>query len=336
MPTPIHPDTVKSIRALKRWTQEQLAEATRGKHKVGLATIKRIEGTKTGSYEANDRVAEGLARALGVTVQALSTPGAAPAGQQPPAPKPGMRQLRTMIDEETTHAFRMVEQLYGIPPQTQIVMAPLFAALLAEASLDWRRDRAERMQAAAREVSSLATGHLAAARASNQALNCAAWELSRIANRDLFCDDAPDEAYEQGYDPNKGNPFSDFLAHFIQQIGARTVEIAPGGGWKTRKGMPRYRIGAEAVAQITARDPEASYALMRGHVRMTDIPAELMAPERLADRNAWLASHLPEAERAELRARRERTGRDRPSPQPARPAPSAPKSSHSPKEQPDA
>lgn len=334
MPTPIHPDTVKSIRALKRWTQEQLAEATRGKHKVGLATIKRIEGTKTGSYDANDRVAEGLARALGVTVQALSTPGAAPTGQQQPAaPKPGMRQLRTMIDEETAHAFRMVEQLYGIPPQTQIVMAPLFAALLAEASLDWRRDRAERMQAAAREVSALATGHLAAARASNQALNCAAWELSRIASRDLFCQDAPDEAYEQGYDPNKGNPFSDFLAHFIQQIGARTVEIAPGGGSKARRGMPRYRIGAEVVAQITARDPEASYALMRGHVRLAEIPAALMAPERLADRNAWLASRIPEAERAELRARRERSGRDRPSPQPA---PAAPKISHSPKEKPDA
>lgn len=74
MTTSIHPQALKQNRVRKHWTQENLAEATKGKNKVSLPTIKRIEGTKNGSYQANDRVAESLAKALGVTVDVLSKP----------------------------------------------------------------------------------------------------------------------------------------------------------------------------------------------------------------------------------------------------------------------
>lgn len=71
MATPIHPDALRAYRARKSrpWTQEQLAESTRGKHKVSLPTIKRIESTKSGCYAANDRVAAALANALGVKIK---------------------------------------------------------------------------------------------------------------------------------------------------------------------------------------------------------------------------------------------------------------------------
>ncbi|PJN92879.1 hypothetical protein CNY89_22840, partial [Amaricoccus sp. HAR-UPW-R2A-40] len=72
MTTAIHPGALRHSRDRKRWTQEQLAEATKGKNKVSLPTIKRIESTKDGTYPANDRVAEGLAKALGVTLDELS------------------------------------------------------------------------------------------------------------------------------------------------------------------------------------------------------------------------------------------------------------------------
>ncbi len=71
MTTIIQPDALKHYRDRKHWTQEQLAEATKGKNKVSLPTIKRIESTKDGTYPANDRVAEGLAKALGVTLDDL-------------------------------------------------------------------------------------------------------------------------------------------------------------------------------------------------------------------------------------------------------------------------
>lgn len=336
MPTPIRSETIKAIRSMKRWTQEQLAEATRGKHKVGLATIKRIEGAKTGSYDANDRVAEGLAKALGVPVQTLSKPQLNETEREGALRNQGLRPLRTMIDEETAFAFNLVQQIYGIPVQSQILMAPLFAALIAEASLAWRRDKAVRIDVAAREVSALATGHLAAARAADHAVACAAWELSRIAKRDLFCRDAPDEAFELGYDPTQGNPFADFLAHFTGQVEARTIEIAGGGNWKTREGMPRYRIGAELVAQATARDPEAYYALVRGHVRLPDIPADLMEPGRTADRVAWIVARIPEPELAQIRSRLDRVGKDISPRRDAPPSSAAAKAPHLPREKPDA
>ena len=50
MSTPIHPEALKAFRARKPWTQEQLADATNGRKKVSLPTIKRIECTKEGTY----------------------------------------------------------------------------------------------------------------------------------------------------------------------------------------------------------------------------------------------------------------------------------------------
>lgn len=52
MTTAIHPAAIKYFRDRKHWTQEQLAEATKGKNAVSLPTIKRIESTKEGTYPA--------------------------------------------------------------------------------------------------------------------------------------------------------------------------------------------------------------------------------------------------------------------------------------------
>jgi hypothetical protein len=46
MTTSIHPKALKAFRARKHWTQEDLADATKGQKKVSLPTIKRIESTK--------------------------------------------------------------------------------------------------------------------------------------------------------------------------------------------------------------------------------------------------------------------------------------------------
>ncbi len=39
--------------------------------------------------------------------------------------------------------------------------------------------------------------------------------------------------------------------------------------------MPGYRIGAELISDLTGDDPDAGYALLRGYVRLKDIPTDL-------------------------------------------------------------
>src|SRR6266496_226136 len=135
MTTPIHPEALKTYRARKHWTQEQLADATQGPSRVSLPTIKRVESTKGSTYPANDRVAEVLAKALGVSIEDLSRGPSEAEDREESLRKFGYRPLRTMVDAETALAFNMVQHIYGIPIRSQIEMAPLFVALLAEGSL---------------------------------------------------------------------------------------------------------------------------------------------------------------------------------------------------------
>lgn len=299
MATSIHAHSLKTYRARKHWTQEKLAEATKGPNKVSLPTIKRIESAKDGTYLANDRVAEALAKALGVKIEDLSQPPPQEEDQEASLRKFGYRPLRTMLDAETALAFNMVQHIYGIPIRSQIEMAPLFTALLAEASLSWRRERVAEIEEAAERLMDLGGGHFSFAHAAYRALDGAAAERESIEKPDLFGEHVGDDAFDLGYDPSQNNPFADFLEHLAKKIEAKTISFDKDFGWKTSEGLPKYRIGAEIISQLTGDDPDAEYALLRGHARLKDIPADLLSDEKKSDRIAWMIARIPEEEKAE-------------------------------------
>jgi transcriptional regulator with XRE-family HTH domain len=304
MTTAIHPNALKSFRDRKRWTQEQLSEATKGKNQVSLPTIKRIESRKDGTYPANNRVAEGLAKALGVTVDDLSKPPTDEAEREASLRKFGYRTLRTEIDEETAMAFNMVQHIYRIPIHSQVVMAPLFAALLAEGSLAWRRGRVAEIEDATERLTSLGGGHLSFVVAAYQAFEGAAAERKSIEKRDLFGEHVGRDAYDFGFDPSEENPFADFLDHFAKQVDAKTVSFERVvGGWKTSEGMPEYRIGEDIISELTGDDPDAKYALLRGHVKLKEAAA-LLGDGNEADRIAKIVSKIPGEELEELKKER--------------------------------
>jgi transcriptional regulator with XRE-family HTH domain len=308
MTTAIHPDALKYFRDRKRWTQEQLAEATKGKKKVSLPTIKRIESTKDGTYPANDRVAEGLAKALGVTLDELSKPPTDEAAREASLRQFGYRPLRTMLDAETAMAFNMVQHIYGIPIHSQIVMAPLFAALLAEGSLTWRRERVAEIEDAAARLMALGGGHFSFANSAYRAEDGASYEKRCIENRDLFGNDIWDDVYDLGYDPSQNNPFADFIKHLASKVDAKTVSFEGDwstSSWKTSEGMPEYRIGADLISELTGEDPDAEYALLRGHARLKDIPADLLGSEKEVERIAWIIGRIPEDELAQRKTDRD-------------------------------
>ncbi len=296
MTTPIHPSAIRAFRERKRWTQEQLAEATKGKDRVSIPTIKRIEGKKDGAYAANGRKAEALAKALGVSIADLATAPAPQTDQHEMLRKFGYRPLRTMVDAETALAFNMVQHIFGIPIKSQIEMAPLFVALLAEGSLAWRRKRVAEIEEAASHLHSLGGGHLSFAFAACRAADGAVAERQSIAKRDLFGEHVGDEAFDLGFDPSQNNPFADYLEDLARDVAATTVTFDKSSGWKTSEGLPNYRIGAEVIEQLTNGDPDAEYAILRGHVRLKDIPENLIGEDKSEERIAWMIARIPEQE----------------------------------------
>jgi len=306
MTTPINPEALKFFRNRKPWTQERLADATKGQKKVSLPTIKRIESTKEGNYPANDRVAEGLAKALGVGIEDFSKAPSEEEDRKASLRKSGYRPLRTMLDAETSLAYNMVQHIYGVPIRSQIEMAPLFTALLAEASLAWRRERVAEIETAANRLMALGGGHFSFAHAAYRSLEGATDEQESIEKRDIFGEHVGPDAFDLGYDPSQNNPFSDFLKHLAEkaEVEEKTIFFDKNFGWKTSDGLPAYRIGADLIEQLTGGDPDAEYALLRGHVRLKDIPKDLRGEKMEASRIAWMIARIPEEERAEREALR--------------------------------
>ncbi len=307
MTMPILPKSLRMYRERKGpkgWTQKQLHEATTGKDKVSEATIKRIEGHKQGAYAANERVAQALAKALGVTIAQLASAPTGEIDHEDELKKYGYRPLRTMIDAETALAFNMVQHIYGIPIRSQIEMAPLFMTLLAEGSLEWRRIRVAEIEEATTHLGSLGGGHLSFANATYRAEEGAAAERQSIERGDLFGKYVGDDTFSLGFDPSQNNPFADYLEDFASKVAAKVVTFPKTFRWKTSEGLPHYRVGGEIIEQITDGDPDAEFALLRNYVRLKDIPADLFGNDKSSDRVAWIVAHIPAVELAARKAER--------------------------------
>lgn len=303
----IRPDTLRMLRNRKNLSQEALAKRSeKMRQKVGIATIKRIEArTETEFYMAREEVANRLAKTLGVEVGELAKKLTVnELDRAKKLRKLGMRQLRVTVDENVSLAFRMVEQLYGIPIRAQIEMAPLFTALLAEGSLAWRRKRLAEIRQKAEELSALGGGNFSFAWTAERALEAAHGEEDSIRKRDVFGRDVDEDTYDLGYDPYQNNPFVDYLKELKRELGDADMTIDPDAIGIGPSGFPDYRIGAKMLEELTGDDPDAKYALACGHVRLGDIPEELMGEEKTRQRVEWLKSRIPEEELADLRARR--------------------------------
>ena len=305
MTIPIHPEALKAHRTRKRWTQEELCEATGGPNKVSLPTIKRIESTKVGVYPAQDRVALTLAKVLGVSTEELGKEPTERAQLEESLRRVGYRPLRTMIDAETALAFNMVQEIYGIPIRSQIEMAPLFMALLAEGSLAWRRKRVKAIEEASEALQALGGGHSSYVHTAWRIDEGTAAERESIENNDFFGIDVSEEAFDCGYDRSQNNPFADYLQEFAIEVGAKNIRFDAIFGWKTSEGLPNYRIGSEIIDRLTDDDPDAEYALLSGHVRMKDIPEDLMGDKMKEKRVAWMIAQIPEEELAVRNAERQ-------------------------------
>ena len=299
----IKSETLKAFRSRHSMSQADLSRATDGNERVSVSTIKRIESAN-GEYDANARIVKKLAEVLKVQPEDLTKEPQPPQAQDDDDRKKLLREsgyspLKAVVDGETALAFQMVELLYGIPIRSQILMAPLFSALLAEGSFAWRRERLEAIDAAANELMSQGGGSFSFANAVCRVQNGARDEEDSISKRDLFGKEVGEDTYDLGFDPSKNNPFADYLQDFATASRAENIAFDPDefGDWKTPEGLPEYRIAPDVIEKLTGGDYWAEFALLRGFARLRDIPENLRG-ENVADtRIEWLASQVPTEER---------------------------------------
>lgn len=294
----IRSDTLKVLRKRHGMSQVDLSRATDGLERVSVSTIKRIESAN-GDYDANARVIKNLAEVLKVRPEDLAEEPRAQDDSEKRLREFGYRPLKAVVDGETALAFQMVEHLYGIPIRSQILMAPLFAALLAEGSLSWRRERLAEIDEAAGQLMASGGGHLSFAYAAYRVQDGSADEADSIEKRDLFGKEVGQDTFELGFNPSQNNPFADYLRNFANVSGATGIAFDPDelGDWKTPEGLPEYRIGAEFIKNLTGGDSWAEFALLRGFARIRDIPEDLAGEEATEARVEWLASKVPTEER---------------------------------------
>jgi len=300
----IRSSTLMSLRDRRSMSQADLSRATEGPERVSLSTIKRIEGAH-GEYEANPRIVKKLAEVLKAKPEDLAKEVSDAADPEAELREFGYRPLKTVIDGEAALAFQVVEKIFGISVRSQILMAPLFAALLAEGSLSWRRQKLAEIDEAAKKLMDLGGGNFSFANAAYRVQEGARDEEASIAKRDLFGSEVGQDAFDLGYDRSRNNPFADYLRAFAEKADAAEIVFDPDrlGEWKTPEGMPEYRIAPAFLESLTGGDNWAEFALMRGHVRIRDIPEELLADDAAGDRIKWLVAQVPPEERAKHEAR---------------------------------
>ena len=304
----IHPEILKTLRKRAGLSQQALADTTQGRNKVGIATIKRIE-TVEGTYETRPRIAEGLAQALGVSVQDLSEEPRDVRAAERTLRSWGYRRIKALLDSKTALAFDMVERLYGISPQQQIDMAPLFTALLAEGSLTWRREQLGVIDEAVEKLDTVgsSSGHLHFAYAAGTE-NGSRVERKSIEKRDLFGLYLLENGWQLSFPGDEEvNPIAAYLRHFAQKVGAKEVAIEEEA---VDGAFPNYWIAEDEIEAITGGSNLARHAMSRGHARIKDIPEDLLGEDRKDDRIAWMVSRIPEKERGDVEALRKKLNID--------------------------
>ncbi len=282
----INANALKRAREKQGVSQEQLAQIAG----VSKKTIARIE---SGKVKPNANTTRRLAEALKVEASVLAKePNSEDFNSE--VKDAGYQLLGSYVGADTIFAYQVVEYLYRIDQRDLLRMAPLFAALLAEASLKWRQDKLDALENARREMPWLFSELLSSPQMQDDSLaNVVEVESMSIAGRDLFGNSF--DAYEIG--PEYGsNPFLDFILDFKDRLNTDVVEIFN----DPNTAVPEYQFARSIIQEITDGDPLAEFALARGYAKVSSLGALLFKPE--CTRAEWLRSQIPPEVRAKVEA----------------------------------
>ena len=307
----IHPHVIKGLMERQKLTQQALAD----KAGLGIATIKRICSGKDMAKGQRRHTLSALAKALRVEEEALT------ADTLPPSEE-GVHlrsrvHLKASVSRQTDLSFQAVEAIYGISRSAQIAMAPLFTALIAEASLKWRKDRLAAVSLIADQLDAIRGDNAMLLGAVVRASEAEKIEKQSIAEKDVLgkkalerlleeCENALtdlDFRYELTWPDQSVSPLLMFLKDFSESFGKTAIKIElsdEDGNEQMPTGVADYSVGADLIDEICGEYSSwARIAVEYGHVSLSDIPKSLLSPEKAEARKAFIASQMTDAKRWE-------------------------------------
>lgn len=268
---------IKDARTKCNLSQADLAEMAN----VDRKTVVRIEG----GADPNTRTKRQLKNALGLDRE-----------DEVPLRYVAVKEC---IPASAALNYELNEARYGVSVAEQFQLGALAVALLFEGSLRWRKEKLAAlsdMEALSNEVLGDLSVHL------NTTLSQAVVAAGQsIKARDVLGQRLAEDMEEYGYDEYEPvNPLGQYLEHLL----ARMPKTLLGDDWVP----PSYGVpGAgdllheDLVESLCGDDLWARRALMDGHVRLRDVPKDILKAS-LSDRQQWLADRIAPAARRDYQA----------------------------------
>ena len=303
----INPETLKDFRTRAGLSQQGLAEFSR----VSKKTIARIE---SGTSSVNTNTLTRLAKALNIKPEKLSNPSGFEENLLF-----GYRTEKLTLPENLLLALDMVERCYGISPDRQLRLAPLFTALMIEGSLAWRKRKLDATEDAFEKLSENFKDRNPNFEEGKMHIeNVLRREEDSIKQRDFFgktinLDDLgwdefmlnewdwPHYSINTSDKKNHCDPFQQYLKYLAGKLDEDIIQIHEGDSENLFAifGLEwiDYTINSSELEDITGGDFLAQKSLQWGCTTLKDIPENLLEKEASAERISWLRNQIPQEKR---------------------------------------
>lgn len=292
---------LRTLRERKRFSRQQLSERSQTADPPGISarTIQRLENEPDKSKSTRKYTVMRLADALDVKPGVLTGQLPLPEPGEAAASEPDPVRIGAQIPPKVRLAYDLIKRRYGVNATDVIIMAPLFFVLLAEGSLDWRREKLKEALESFQRLEEL-DGYWSGSMADSSTVMKfgMAREGDSISKADLFgehlCNIDPGDFGDSLFDPSIENPFATYLRKLGADLENSGVVAVDDGELDHRSGFkfPRYVICEEDMEKLTNASPDCRLGLELGILRISDIPAELLTESRSVERQKWLERQL--------------------------------------------
>lgn len=272
---------LREMREFRKLSQEQLAQRAR----LNKQTIYRMESGLSGRIRSSSL--EALAKALGTQPDVLT--GAASLPHEEMSAKQertrGLHKLKDPVDGSVRNAYTLVSIRYDVPIARIVELAPLLFFLLAEKSLQRRRDNLEKLASYIKSANEMYWNfaHLAAGIIpGNSCADAIADEAQSIEAKDILGHCVEDA----GHIGDNENPFARYLQELAEDLSSPVKLDA------CSEFSARYEICREDLLALTANDELLAKLLSCGDILLHEMPRELLGPSKVDQRLDWFRNHL--------------------------------------------